>query len=582
MGYPRLTPQALELLEIRYLQRAPDGSLAEDAEGFFRRVSSAVARAEERLGGRAGPKAERYHDLLRSLRFLPNSPTLMNAGTSVGQLAACFVLPLEDSIESIYDSLRNMALIHKSGGGTGFSFSRIRPEGDAVGSTGGTASGPLSFLELFDTSTRVIRQGGRRRGANMAVLRVDHPDVVSFCRAKLDGRFQNFNLSVGFTDEFARALERGGTIDLVNPRNREVRDAVPAAAVFEALVEGAWTTGDPGAVYLDAINRANPVPCLGPMEATNPCGEQPLLPYESCTLGSLNLAAFVGPSGVDWSGLAETARLAVEFLDDCIELSSPPVEAIRSANRRTRKAGLGVMGLADALVALGLPYASEGARDLGRRLMAAVESAGVEASRELGERRGSFEAFPGSTWERKGFAAMRNATVTTVAPTGSIAILAGVSGSIEPLFSLAYTRRIQGRSVSFGVHPALVPALRQRGIEGGPVAARVAEEGRLGPIAEVPGDLKALFATAQEIAPGDHLAMQRAFQDHTHNAVSKTINLPADASRETVGRIFRDAHALGLKGVTLYRYGSRPDQPLEIGDRCNRCVAPGGGSTSPG
>ncbi|RMG97759.1 MAG: adenosylcobalamin-dependent ribonucleoside-diphosphate reductase [Candidatus Dadabacteria bacterium] len=508
---------------------------------------------------------------MRSLRFLPNSPTLMNAGTRLGQLAACFVLPVEDSIASIYASLGHMARIHKSGGGTGFSFSRIRPAGDRVGSTGGVASGPLSFLELFDTSTRVIRQGGRRRGANMAVLHASHPDILAFCRAKVGGGFENFNLSVGATDAFLAAVDAGGDWPLVNPRDGAVWRRVPAREVFEAMVEGAWRVGDPGAVFLDAVNRANPVPALGPMEATNPCGEQPLLPYESCTLGSLNLMAFVRGNGLDWEALTGAARLAVRFLDNCVELSRPPVAAIRRAQLRTRKIGLGVMGFADLLVRLGIPYASEGARNLGREIMAAVERAGVEASAQLGRERGSFEAFPGSRWEREGFAALRNATVTTVAPTGSISILAGVSGSIEPLFSLAYARRIEGRAVDFGVHPALEPALRARGIEPGPVLARVREEGSLATVAGIPRDLKALFATALDIPPEDHLRIQAAFQAHTHNAVSKTINLPPGAGPEVVARVFREAHALGLKGVTLYRHGSKPEQPLLLGDRCNRC-----------
>ncbi len=579
MAYPRLTPQAVELLELRYLQRGPDGELCEDPEAFFWRVARAVARGGERYGEPVEAWAEEYHDLLRSLCFLPNSPALMNAGTPLGQLAACFVLPLEDSIESIYRTLAHMAVIHKSGGGTGFSFSRLRPRGDVVASTGGRASGPLSFLELFDTSTRVIRQGGRRRGANMAVLRADHPDVVPFCRAKIGGeRYRNFNLSVGFTDAFARSLDRDGPWDLVNPRTGSVWDRVPARRVFEAMVEGAWATGDPGAVFLDAVNRANPVPTLGPMEATNPCGEQPLLPYESCTLGSLNLPRFLrADASIDWEALERATALAVRFLDDCVEVSRPPIPEIGRANRLTRKIGLGVMGFADLLIRMGVPYGSPRAREVGRDVMRFVEQAAVEASRALGRVRGSFGAFHGSRWERQGFDAMRNATVTTVAPTGSISILAGVSGSIEPLFSLAYVRRIHGRAVSFGVHPELEPRLREKGIDPTPVLERVREEGRLGAVPEVPEDLKRLFATALEIAPEDHLAVQAAFQAHTHNAVSKTINLPPDSPPETAARIFRDAHAMGLKGVTLYRYGTRPGQPLEIGDRCNRCEAGGAG-----
>jgi ribonucleoside-diphosphate reductase alpha chain len=410
----------------------------------------------------------------------------------------------------------------------------------------------------------------------MAVLRVDHPDVIDFCRSKLRGRFQNFNLSVGATDAFFQRLDAGDFVNLVNPRNGAPWQRVPAQQVFEALVEGTWATGDPGVVYLDAVNRANPVPKLGSMEATNPCGEQPLLPYESCTLGSLNLVRFVRGGSFDWSALAESARLGVAFLDDCIHISTPPVEAIRRANYRTRKIGLGVMGFADALLMLGIPYASKRARELGREAMAHVEAAGVEASRTLGERRGSFEAFPGSRWDRDGFPAMRNATVTTIAPTGSIAILAGVSGSIEPLFSLAYTRRIQERAVSFGIHPLLAPALRKWGVPAEPLEDSVRAEGRVGGLPGIPEELKRLFATAFEIPPDDHLAIQAAFQEHTHNAVSKTINLPETSTPEVFGRVFRDAHAMGLKGVTLYRYGSVPGQPLEVGDVCNRCLSEDG------
>jgi len=571
MAYPPLTPQAVSLLELRYLRRRPDGALAEDPEGLFWRVARAVARAERRWGEDPDPWAERFHDLMRGLRFLPNSPTLMNAGTTLGQLAACFVLPLEDSIGAIYRALAHMARIHKSGGGTGFSFSRLRPAGDRVGSTGGVASGPLSFLELFDTSTRVIRQGGRRRGANMAVLSATHPDILAFCRAKVGGGLRNFNLSVGFPDALARAVDRGDPWPLVNPRDGSVWRRIPAREVFDALVDGAWRVGDPGAVFLDAVNRANPVPRLGPLEATNPCGEQPLLPYESCTLGSLNLMAFVRGGRLDWEGLAEAAALAVRFLDDCVEVSRPPVARIGRANRRTRKIGLGVMGFADLLVRLGIPYASAEARALGREIMAAVERAGVDASRRLGEERGSFEAFPGSRWERRGVGAMRNATVTTVAPTGSISILAGVSGSIEPLFSLAYARRLHDRTVSFGVHPLLEPALRERGIDPEPVLERVRAEGSLARVPGVPEDLKARFATALDLEPEAHLGVQAAFQAHTHNAVSKTVNLPPHAGPEVAARLVREAHGLGLKGVTLYRHGSRPDQPILLGDRCNRC-----------
>jgi ribonucleoside-diphosphate reductase alpha chain len=565
---PALSPNALRVLEARYLRRGSDGRVIETPEELFRRVARAVAHAELLLG--TAREAERweetFHQLLTALDFLPNSPTLMNAGTPLGQLAACFVLPVEDSMEGIFGALRAMALVQRTGGGTGFSFSGLRPRGDPVSSTGGEASGPVSFMRIFDCATENIKQGGRRRGANMAVLRVDHPDVLDFVDAKRDGRsFANFNLSVAVTDAFMEAVERGQSVSLLRP----ALSRVPAREVFDRIVAAAWQTGDPGLLFLDAVNRANPLPALGRIEATNPCGEVPLLPYESCVLGSVNLANMVQPGlaapDVDWDRLRRAVRVGVRFLDDVLEVNREPLPEIAEATRASRKIGLGVMGFAECLVRLGVPYDSDAALVWADRLMASIAAEARSASRELAERRAVFPH-----WSRSVYAAagepLRHATRLSVAPTGTIAIIAGTSGGIEPLFALAYRREhTLGGSPLIEVNPVFLRRLEEHGIAVEPLLDHILVHGRLGEATGVPAPLRRLFVTALEVSPPWHLRIQHAFQRHVDNAVSKTVNLPEAASREEVAAIYRDAWRLGLKGVTIYRYGSKDQQVLSLG-----------------
>ena len=560
-----LKKPALLVLAYRYLVRNEAGEVVETPEEMFWRVARAVAEAEREFGEDPERWAERFYHLMASLDFLPNSPTLMNAGLPLGQLSACFVLPVEDSLEGIFETLKNAALIHKSGGGTGFSFSRLRPRGDVVRSTQGVASGPVSFMRVFDAATEAIKQGGKRRGANMGILRIDHPDIEEFIRIKNQpGELTNFNLSVAVTDAFMEALRKDDLFPLINPRTgREVR-RVKARRLFDLLVENAWQTGDPGVIFLDTINRANPTPLLGEIESTNPCAEQPLLPYESCNLGSINLSRFVRDGRVDYGRLRKTVHLAVRFLDDVIEVNRFPLPRIARMTRLTRKIGLGVMGFADMLIELGLPYDSEEAVRLAEELMAFIERESVAASQRLGEERGSFPAFPGSLWEAKGFSALRNATTTTIAPTGTLSLIAGTSSGIEPLFALAYRRRALGGVEWVEVHEGFLKALKEGGLEVESIVEWVLETGNLSGIPGLPEDLRRVFLTAFEISPDRHLEIQAAFQHHTHNAVSKTINLPESASKEEVARIYLKAYELGLKGVTVYRYGSRPEQVLRL------------------
>ncbi|HWP58635.1 MAG TPA: adenosylcobalamin-dependent ribonucleoside-diphosphate reductase [Candidatus Acidoferrales bacterium] len=561
---PYFSEPALEILRERYLRRDETGKLVEDPEGMFARVADAIA-APARLFGEDKPFWEnRFFEHLRKREFLPNSPTLMNAGLPGGQLAACFVLPVEDDLDSIFSAMSRMARIHQTGGGTGFSFSALRPRGDYVGSTGGTASGPVSFIGLFDHATAVIRQGGRRRGANMAVVRVDHPDIVEFIEAKKTaGRLENFNLAVGITDPFLAALDNGAVFGLRNPRTGRVDRAIDAAALFDRIVEAAWATGDPGLLFLDEINKGNPTPALGPIEATNPCGEQPLLPFESCTLGSINLAAFVVGKTIDWERLAEAIHDAVVFLDNVIEANQYPFPEVESATRRTRKIGLGVMGLAELLARVGIAYDSEEGVNLGGEIAKFLTSRARAASIELGRRRGSFPAFSNSVWPRLGLSALRNATTTCIAPTGTISLLARTSASIEPFFALALARRVLGR-VIIDVNPlfeselSALPGAAERSL------SAIREHGSARQIPELPEDLRRRFPTALDIAPKWHVRMQAAFQAHVDAAVSKTVNLPANASARTVREVFSLARQLRLKGVTVYRYGSRPGQTLEL------------------
>ncbi|MCX7960095.1 MAG: adenosylcobalamin-dependent ribonucleoside-diphosphate reductase [Burkholderiales bacterium] len=579
---PSLSANALRVLEARYLLRDAERRVVETPAELFERVARAIAEAEAAFGGE-GPQywAERFHARMAAGEFLPNSPTLMNAGTALGQLSACFVLPVADTMESIFEALKNMALVQRTGGGTGFSFSALRPRGDPVASTGGEASGPVSFMRIFDCATEHIKQGGKRRGANMGVLAVEHPDILEFVAAKrAPGALANFNLSVSVPDAFMRAAEAGAEYDLVNPRTGAAVRRLGARELFDTIAEAAWGSGDPGLLFRDAIERANPTPHLGRIEATNPCGEVPLLPYESCNLGSLNIARFVREAGgavsFDWEGFAAAAAEAVRFLDDAIEVNRYPLPEIAAATRRTRKIGLGVMGFADALIRLGIGYDSGEAIAFAERLARALDEAATRASAALAERRGPYPA-----WRADGGAPrLRNATRTAIAPTGTIGILAGASASIEPLFALAYRRTgVLGGETLEEVNPLLADALERRGLDAMQVLSAVREKGRLADVPGVPDDLKRLFVTALEIPPERHLAIQAAFQRHVDNAVSKTVNLPREATPGDVARIYRRAWALGLKGITVYRYGAKPAQVLELGaaeaphhyDHASRC-----------
>lgn len=577
-GKRRLTSNALEVLRQRYLRKDDNGGIVESPAGLFRRVAQAVAEAEEAFpgGSRARDAAGEFERIMAEGEFLPNSPTLMNAGTRLGQLSACFVLPVEDSIRGIFATLGHMAEIHKTGGGTGFDFSSLRPRGDGVAGTGGRASGPVSFMEVYDTATDAVVQGGKRRGANMGVLRCDHPDIMEFVRAKAeDGRLRNFNLSVGASDEFMRAVREGGRVTLVNPRTGTGTGAVAARELFDAIVKAAWKTGDPGLLFLDTINRANPTPEAGRITATNPCGELPLLPWESCNLGSINVSAMAGSGGIDWEKLAKTVRLGVRFLDNVVEVNRCPLEHITRMARSHRKIGLGVMGFADLLVHLRIPYTAREAVDLAGRLMKFIRRRSLQASRELARERGSFPGYSGSAHANAG-RPMRNATVNTIAPTGTISVIAGCSSGIEPLFALSFDRHVLAGRVLHELNPAFAAEARKRGLLDNRLKERIAAKGSVADMPGIPDDMKEVYRTAFDIPPFQHLKIQAAFQKHTDNAVSKTINLPAEAGPDEVRDIYLRAYRLGCKGITVYRYGSKKRQVLSF------TGGPGDRETSPG
>ncbi len=567
---PILSANALRVLARRYLRRSEDGRITETPGGMFRRVAEAVAGAESQWDGDEASWAAEFYGMMARREFLPNSPTLINAGGEMGQLSACFVLPVEDSMESIFNAVKNTALIHKSGGGTGFSFSRVRPSLDVVRTTMGVSSGPISFMTVFDRATDTVKQGGVRRGANMAVLRVDHPDILAFINAKRDmAQLNNFNLSVALTDSFLAALEAGEDYGLVNPRTGEITGVLSATEVFDALVDSAWSSGEPGIIFIDRVNRANPTPLLGDIEATNPCGEQPLLPYEACNLGSVNLAVMgvPGKRSVDWNLLEKTVRYGIRFLDDVIQINRYPLPEIEKMVAGNRKIGLGVMGFAELLFDIGVPYDSEEALELAEEVMSFIADKAVSESVELAKRRGAFPNFRGSVYDTAGMPAMRNATVTTIAPTGSISIIAGCSSGVEPVFALAYTRRNlldEGEEMR-EVVPLFEKVARERGFGSDEFLALLAEKGSLGGIEGIPDDVRRVFVTSHDIGPEWHVRMQAAFQKYTDNAVSKTVNLPRNATREDVAAVFRLAERLGCKGVTVYRDGSRDRQVLNLG-----------------
>ncbi|MBM4285102.1 MAG: adenosylcobalamin-dependent ribonucleoside-diphosphate reductase [Deltaproteobacteria bacterium] len=564
---PHFRPLALRVMQERYLRRDPDGRVVETPDELFRRVARGVAAAEAAYGGAAAVarQTEAFYEALSSLKFLPNTPTLMNADLPRGQLAACFVIPVADDMRSIMEAVRDMSLIHQTGGGTGFTFTHLRPRGDQVRSTGRVASGPMGFMRIFDTTTDVVKQGGRRRGANMGILNADHPDILEFITAKTEpGVLSNFNLSVGVTDAFMALVESGGDYPLINPRTGlEVR-RLPAGEVFDAVCRAALTTGDPGLLFLDALERDNPTPDLGRLEATNPCGEQPLLAYESCNLGSINLARLAEGGRLDWEELARLTHLAVAFLDDVIDQSHYPLPQITAITRGNRKVGLGVMGLADLFIRLGIPYDAPEALDLAEEIMARIQAEAVAASEELARRRGPFPNFHRSRYHRAGRPPRRHATVTTIAPTGTISLIAGTSSGIEPLFALAYRRRALEGEEFDEIHPLFLERMQELGAPEQEWLPCLREAGRIRPCAHYPDEVRRLFPTAFEVGVEHQVRMQAAFQRHVENAVSKTINLPPEATAADVAQAFRLAHRLGLKGITVYRYGSRPEQVLSL------------------
>ncbi len=559
-----LTDRAKIVLEIRYLLKNEKGDVIETPDGLFKRVANYVSKAEKFYKGNPSEWSEKFYELISSLRFIPNSPALMNAGKPKAQLAACFVLPIEDSIESIFKTLMNTALILQSGGGTGFNFSHLRPKGDIVRSTGGIASGPVSFMKIFDKASDIIKQGGARRGANMGILKVDHPDILEFIRIKRFENLSNFNISVAVTDSFMEALFKNDYFPLVNPRNKKIVKKIKAKEIFNELVESAWEVGDPGVIFIDTINKNNPTPHIGIIESTNPCGEQPLLPYEACILGSLNLSKYVKGGKIDFEVLGNDVKIATRFLDDAIDVTYYPVAEVEKMHKGNRKIGLGIMGWADCLVELGIPYNHQKALNLAEQIMKFIRDKSHESSCELAQERGVFPNFKGSLWDKRGIK-IRNATTTTVAPTGTISIIADCSSGIEPYFLLAYKQRILNREFEI-INKYLAEIAKREGFYNEEFIDELRKRGTLRGIKSLPIKIKRLFKTALEITPEQHIEIQAAFQKYTDNAVSKTINLSQRTKKEEIEKIFILAYKKGLKGITIFRYGSKRGTLLKISD----------------
>ncbi|MBZ5534992.1 MAG: vitamin B12-dependent ribonucleotide reductase [Acidobacteriia bacterium] len=567
---PKLSDNAIKVLERRYLIKGSDGRVVETPAEMFRRVAINLSQAELIYGATEEQRQDietQFYNFMATLDFIPNSPTLMNAGRELQQLSACFVLPVPDSIDGIFEAVKQAALIHKTGGGTGFAFSRIRPANDIVMTTRGVASGPVSFMKVFDAATETIKQGSTRRGANMGILRVDHPDILDFIAMKADMKtLTNFNISVAITERFMEAVEKNEDYELVNPKTKEFEGKLNARDVFNLLVRNAWKNGDPGIIFLDRINRAHTTPHVMPIESTNPCGEQPLMPNESCNLGSINLGNMLNEndSRIDYEHLRRVIQLSVRFLDNVVDMNKYPVDAIREVTMGSRKIGLGVMGWADMLYRLEIPYNSEKAIQLAETVMAFIEDEGHRNSQMLAEERGVFPYWKGSTYEKRGIK-MRNSTVTTIAPTGTISIIAGCSGGIEPQFALVFFRNVMDNTKLPEVHGYFKQVLEREGLYSEELMEKIAEHGSVQDIEEIPEALRRLFVTSHDITPEWHIRMQAAFQKYTDNAVSKTVNFPTSATPEDVERVYMLAYELGCKGVTIYRDGSRDNQVLNVG-----------------
>lgn len=567
-----LAPNALTVLERRYLKKDEDGNPIEKPSDMFRRVAENIASAEKSFGKSADEVdevAHKFYDLMTSLEFLPNSPTLMNAGRELQQLSACFVLPIGDSMEEIFTAVKDTALIHKSGGGTGFSFSRLRGSGASVRSTQGVSSGPVSFMRVFNQATEAVKQGGTRRGANMGVLRIDHPDILEFITCKKDDDFTNFNISVGITEEFMEAVKAGTDYTLYDPRDHSAVGTLNAAEVYDLIVNLAWATGDPGIMFIDRMNRDNPTPAIGEIEATNPCGEQPLLPYEACNLGSINLSRMLKTTDngvdIDWDKLKEVTHEAVRFLDDVIEVNNYPLPQIDELVRGNRKIGLGVMGWADMLIALGIGYNTVEGVELGRKIMQFIADEAKAESHELALERGVFPNFEKSIFAGKEGSELRNATVTTIAPTGTLSIIAACSSGVEPLFAVSYVRNVMDNDKLVEVNPRFEKAAIEGGFYSPELMEEIAEHGSVQGISAVPAELQAAYVTAHDIIPEWHIRMQAAFQEYIDNAVSKTVNFSNSATPEDVRHTYDLAYELGVKGVTIYRDGSKDSQVLTTG-----------------